>query len=580
VKRSRPGILAVRTVNDYRRRDVFGFLGVRYYLDNSVSGSDEWAKRVSISLAMTKSQPGYFNAEHFKEQTEEGGIEHRSLFIPAPNECLAEEVLLAECARRPRVFGNPDCVYSYSLNEPDSRTGAFLPYTHGLQRRQAAIAKACAAVPNGIVRYTDIKKFYPSVDIKLARAAWNRHCREAGFPEKLGRLGERLIEGHAASGLQAKPAILTGPMFSQLLANLVFRDIDRELSSRLPVAYFRYVDDIALVGEKRAVDHSLSVVRERIASLGLMLHDDGSPKNVEVPCSEWLPSRDDFTEKRGGISWMRLIGNLKRYLLQHPEDTELLHNAFLQEGFRIPVRDYSSVIREQDFAHQMLRYAPWNWFRRKAQSLSVPTIVQLAKGLRNRLDDEFQQILQGAASLTGYERKRRISKLRYCIARLVYLAPESRLLSLASDADALPELFFHAQVMQAVASRRIDRILAMGVNAAQATAQPLRAAGGEAISMTSTFQKAKEQSLAVFLMNGVTVRHPTLKQKPESELIRFASLGADRRMMRSDDAFLREVACLHGISKEPRHMGVFDFAFDEDEALSMDAVTQLQQSIT
>ncbi len=580
MKRSRPGILAVRTVNDYRRRDVFGFLGVRYYLDNIASRSDDWAHRVSISLAMTKSQPGYFNAEHFKEHTEDGGIEHRSMFIPAPNECVAEEVLLAECANRLNVFGNPDCVYSYSLNKPDSRSGAFLPYTYGLQRRQTAIAKACEAVPNGIVRYTDIKKFYPSVDIELARAAWNRHCREAQFPEGLTCLGGRLIEGHAASGLQANPAILTGPMFSHLLANLVFRDIDRELSSSLPVAYFRYVDDIALVGEKCAVAHALSMVRERVTSLGLMLHEDGSPKNVEVPCSAWLTSRDDFTERRGGISWMRLIGNLKRYLLQHPEHKELLHNAFLQEGFRIPVRDYSSVIREQDFAHQMLRFAPWNWFRRKAQSLSVPVIVQLAKGLRSRLDVEFQQILEGAASLTGYERKRRISKLRYCIARLVYLAPEERLLSLASGAAALPELFFHAQVMQPVASRKIDRILAMGTNAAQATAQPLRAAGGEAISMSTSFQKAKEQSLAVFLMNGVSVQHPMLIQSPESELIRFASLGADRKTMRSDNAFLREVACLHGISDEPRHVGVFDCAFDEDEALSMDAVTQLQQSIT
>src|SRR5205823_5138810 len=94
------------------------------------------------------------------------------------------------------------------------------------------------------------------------------------------------------------------------------------------------------------------------------------------------------------------------------------------------------------------------------------------------------------------------------------------------------------------------------------------------------FQKAKEQSLAVFLMNGVTVNRPTPIQVPESEWIRFGTIGTDQALMKSDNPFLREIACLHGISHGPRHVSVFDHAFDEHEALTMDAVTQLQQSIT
>ena len=577
---SRPGVLAVRAVNDYRRRDVLGFLGVRYYLDSIAARSDDWARRVSTALVMTRSHAGYFNAEHFKEHTEAGGIEHRAMFIPGPNECLAEAALLAECAKHPNVFGNPDCVFSYALNEPRSRTGTYLSYTIGLRKRQTAIGMACEAVPDGIVRYTDIKKFYPSVDVALAHATWERHCGEARLDDTFRRLGEKLIDGYGSSGMQPKPALLTGPMFSHLLANLVFRELDRELTRSLPTAYFRYVDDIALVGTKGDVNQALRIVRDRVASLGLTLHEDDSPKNLEVSSRDWLPSRDDFNEKRGGVSWMRLIGNLKRYLLQHSEHKEFLHDAFLQEGLRIPVSDYSSVIREQDFAQQMLRFAPWNWFRRRAQSLSVPMIVELATKLRDRLGVDFSRLIDGAESLTGYERKRRLSQLRYCIARLVYLASEKQLVLMARDVSAMPELFFHAQVMQAVASRKVDRILAMGTNAAQATAQPLRAAGVEAISTTSVFQKAKEQSLAVFLMNGVTVQRPAPTQSPESELIRFASLGADHGMMKSGNAFLREIACLHGISAEPRHISMFDRAFDEDESLSMDAVTQLQQSVT
>lgn len=580
MKKSRPGILAVRTVNDYRRRDVFGFLGVRYYLESSVSRSDEWARRVATTLAITKSKPAYFTAEHFKDYTEQSGIEHRSLFIPGPNECVAEEVLLAECAKHKKVFDNPDCVYSYALSDPTSRNGAFLPYMIGLRKRQADIAKACEATPNGVVLYTDIKKFYPSVSVELARAAWTKHCGQARLTKELVRLGECLIEGHATSGLQGKSALLTGPMFSHLLANLVFRDLDREMSNILPATYFRYVDDITLVGERSDVARALDVVKERCSSLGLELHGEGSPKTMEVLCQAWLPSRHDFSDKSHPQSWMRLVGSLKRFLLQHSEQSELLHEALIQEGFRIPVRDYSTVIREQDFTSRIIQLAPWNWFRRKAQGISLQSIGDLAKELRSRFDNEFQQLLQGAEELAGYERKRRLSKLRYCIARLVYLAPEDRLLSLSSEAASIPELFFHTEIMKAVASRNIDRVLAMGTNAAQATAQPLRAIGTEALATSITFQKAKEQSLAVFLMNGVVVQRPQSFQDEESQLIRFANVGADRGMMKSENAFIREVACLHGIAERPRHTGVFEIAFDEDEALSMDAVTQLQQSVS
>lgn len=577
---SRPGVLAVRTINDYRRREIIGFLGVRYYLDSTATRSDDWARLVAPDLVMTRKQPIYFHAEHFKEKSESGKIEHRSIFVPEPNECLAEAALLAECAKHPKIFGNPEYVFSYALNHYECRNGTFLPYTDGLRKRQAAIAKACEAAPNGIVRYTDIQKFYPSISIELAHRSWDEHCRKAHLSEMWYQLGAKLIEGYKTSSMQSKPSLLTGPMFSHLLANLVFRQIDQALSTNLPVRYFRYVDDITLVGKSDDVALSHEIVKERLAVLGFILHGEESPKTLEVPCSEWLASRNDFAIERGSVTWMQLIGNLKRYLLQYPEQRENLHRALRSEGFRIPVRNYSSIIRERDFAISLQRLAPWNWFRRKVRHLSIEGIVDLAKRLRDRLDNDFHQLNYGVSNLTGYERKRRLSKLRYCVARLIYLSADERLQSLADITRAIPELFFHTEVMCAVASCKIDHILSMGTNAAQATAQPLKVVGKAAFSTSRLFQTAKEQSLAVFLINGVTVDRPKPDQVPESELIRFATNGADKSAMSSTNPFLREIACLHGLSSAPRHIEMFDRVFDEDETLTMDAVTQLQQSVT
>jgi hypothetical protein len=576
----RPGVLAVRAINDYRRRDIFGYLGLRYYLDNTAARSDEWAQRVAFDLVMSRYNPGYFNAEQFKDASEGGQIRHRYMSIPGPNEALAEAALLAECAKHPGAFGNPACVYSYALNDHESRKGTFLPYITGLRQRQVEIARACETTPSGVVRYTDIKKFYPSVSVDVARAAWQRRSQLAELARPFRELGEKLLDDYVRAGRQEKHSILTGPMFSHMLANLVFRELDDDFSANLPAKYFRYVDDIILVGNPGDVARSFSVVRDKIASLGLEFHLEKSSKNLEVACSWWLVSRDDFSEGQADVSWMRLIRDLKQFLILQPEQREELHKMFLEHGFRIPVRDYSVATREPDFLDRILRFAPKNWFRRKAQAVTPAQLINQATRLRDHLDGEFRQLFDGAEVLTGFERKRRQTKLRYCAARLVYLAHQDGLRSLGELAAAIPELFFHSRVLLAVSDHNVDRVILMGPNAAQAAAQPLKAAGGEVFTSHREFQPAEEQSLAVLLMNGLKVHRPRPTKEPESETIRFAASGTDAPMMRSTDTFLREIACLHGISSEPRHSGMLDRAFDEDESLAMDAVEQLQQSVS
>ncbi len=576
----RPGILAVRAINDFRRRDILGYLGLRYYLDNTAARSDDWARRVAVDLVMSRSTPGYFNAEHFKEVSEDGRIHHRYMSIPGPSEALAESALLAECAKYPNVFGNPACVYSYPLNREESRSGTFLPYIADLRRRQLEIASACAAARSGVVRYTDIKKFYPSVSVDVTLPAWRRHCDLAKVAARFRELGEKLLDDYGKASNRGERGLLIGPMFSHVLANLVFREFDHDFSANLPAKYFRYVDDIALVGTSDDVARSLSIVGGRIASLGLHLHEDDSPKNLEVPCSAWLVSRDDFREQRSGVSWMALIGGLKQFLVLHPEQRGELQGMFLQQGFRVPLMDYSIAARERDFLHKMLRIASENWFRRKALAETPAQLVNRAIKLRDRLESTFHRLFEEAVVLEGFERKRRLPKLRYCAARLIYLSQEDRLRSLGGLAAEIPQLFFHAQVMLAVSGQSLDRVIEMGTNAAQATAQPLKAAGVEASTTNKAIEEAHEQSLAVFLMNGLKVRRPRPTQLPESEIIRFATDGTEPSMMKSPDAFLREIACLHGVSSEPRHAGMLDRAFDEDESLAMDAVEQLRQSLS
>lgn len=581
MKRLRPGILAVRAVNQYRRRDVFAYLSLRYYLDNAAACTDQWAKQVAIDLVLGRTDLPYLQVPHFKETNERGEIVHREIYLPGANEALAEAALLAECRNHKGIFSNPDHVFSYEVNEGDDRTGIFVPYFVGLRARHDRIAAACDAEPNGIVRYTDIKKFYPSISSERALSVWRRYADRANLATPMREVADKLLQDHAklSQENQAGMGILTGPMLSHLIGNLVLRDIDEYCAKSLPVKYFRYVDDITLVGSREAVSRAAEEIQSRLLDIGLMVHGDDSPKTIEVRASEWLTARDDFSESRRDISWSSLIGDLKKFLLLNPEGCSDLRQVFRETGFRIPVLDYSNAVFEGGYLERVSFFARRVWYRRKSQAVSIESLVSQARYLRTRYRDEFVLLAEQLGSANTFQKKRRIPKLRYRAGRLVYLSNDATLDDLSLLTIEIPELHFHAQVMRAVATGNVDRVLACGTNAVQAAAQPLRAAGKTANVTRAELTPAEVQSLAVLLLNGVTVERPdTLSEK--THLMDVALSGGSISLMKQSEPFVREIACLHGITDRPRHPEILESVFDRDEVLAWDAIDQLQQSVS
>ena len=578
-KRERPGVLAVRAVNQYRRRDVLTYLALRYYLDNDAARTDQWAREVATDLVLTRSKPAYFQALHFKDLSQREGIDHRQMLLPGANEALAEAALLAECANHPQAFGNPACVFSYPLNSGDDRSGIYEHYSKGLRNRHDAIAKACDETPDGVVQYIDLKKFYPSIAISTAQEVWRGSADSARLGSRWHALGDKLLADHGSASAD-KPSILTGPMFSHLIANLVLRPLDDEFASNASVRYFRYVDDITLVGTGKHVSQALREIRDRVDSLGLAVHDDQSPKSLRLSSGEWLIGRGDFHDSRRQISWMTFIGDLKRFLLANPDAQDQLRKTFTNAGLRIPVRDYSSAIFESSYLERIGKWAKCVWFRKKARSVSVDSLLNQALWLRGAYEGEFITLMNGFQKASAYDRKRCIPKLRYRAGRLSYLATDDSLVALAEQADSIRDLHLQSTVMAAVASGRIDPLLRLGTNAAQAAAQPMRAGNKAASFQTRDLSDAESQALAVFRLNGVDIGDKAEKFVEETELLSFAQHGASSALMKSSDPFISEFACLHGISERPRHTAILESVFDEDEQLAMDAVDQLGQSLS
>ncbi len=574
----RPGTIAVRAVNQYRRRDIFVYLGLRYYLENIATRSDGWARRIASDLVKTRpSSLCYRKAHHYKELDEHGNPKHRPMGIPGANEALAEAALLAECSKHPKHFGPLSCVFSYILATKNSRDGIFEPYIRGLCLRQDAVSRACVLNPRGLVQYLDIQKFYPSISIEMAITAWNKHSQAANLDPEFNALGVKIIKDHQQAEILGEEGIVTGPMFSHFLGNLVLRDLDVRLASDLPVKYFRYVDDMILVGGKGAVEAATKHIIDQLQKLGFRVHGADSEKWMQVPTEKWLDGKDDYHSSNRSPSWKTLIGDLRTFLLLNPTMRERLRDELRAEEFRLPIPDYSGSVREVSYLNRLIELAKKyrSWYSRTKSSVTLTSLLTDARSLRAQYEEEFPRKFAEALQAVGYDKKRILPKLRHLAGKLIYLGSESYLRSCYAEAIDYPELHLHGRVMEAVVTRQLDKLLPMGFNVAQAAAQPLAAVGGTVTIGSQPLGEAATQSLAVLCLNGVQISDLNETENADPELIKFSCHGSDLALMSSSDPSLRELACLHGLSKTPRHQQMLYTAFDGDEEIAFDAIEQL-----
>lgn len=575
----RDSILAIKALNQYRKRDVIPYLGLRYYLNNISARRDRWIQEISCSLVQKQSKTAYIKTYHFKEESNDGYI-YRDIYLPTPNEALAETALLNELSKL-EVFKSQPYVYSYYFADKTDKVGVFKPYFNGLKARQKAIAQACHDPSDKIVLYTDIKKFYPSIQAEDALTVWKEYSEKSMLSEEYVQLGEKLLANYKTvcdQDTSAGRGILTGPLFSHVIANLLLDKIDKEMHQLTNGKYWRYVDDITLLGSENEVLNWRKKLQELLDELGLKLHS--GEKDFRLSSDDWLESENDF-ESSLGIEWISLIADTKRFLIANPSHSSIgkLTRAFRDKDIRLPLLDYSQAVKE---SHYLQRFKDWvnaysmnNWSLKKVKRIDIEHLLCSVEIAKKSLQKELDELLSKPIPHTPYERKRRIPKLRFLSGRLLFLVNSEELKMLAERLSDYPELSLLIQVMLAVATRDVTAILKMGSNATQAAAQLLRVRDDPLTFNIKIMDDIIDQSLAILTFNGI--KYQCNDEKQPSELRQFSLAYNQSKLMSSEDGFIREIACLHGMG-EPRHSSLLDQAFDRDEELALDVINQLQNS--
>lgn len=384
------------------------------------------------------------------------------------------------------------------------------------------------------------------------------------------------LHGEAPDGESGH--ILTGPMLSHLIGNLILRDIDEEMAGN-KVAYFRYVDDITLVGDPRDVESAVSMLEDRLDDLGLRMHGRNSDKYLEVSSKDWLKGEHDFAD--GNVSdvpsWKTLIGDLKHFLVLRPERREDLIAALKSEDIRLPVPDYAVEVSERGYMERFTALFETGWRKLRQPPPSIRDLIGQAVRVREASFSDASNLLEQMHSADAFLKKRLLPKIRYRFGRLAYLGQRRQLTDLAKQSRTFHSLTFQRVVATAIGSNDLGEVLAYGANAAQAVAQPLLMQNQRVAMPSAPIDQVGMQAVAVLQMNGVIAAGAGLGEQA-SELLRFAERGSNRQVMRSGEPWLREVSCLHGVSEKPRHRATLSTAFDEAEEIVLDAIEQGHQS--
>lgn len=148
--------------------------------------------------------------------------------------------------------GNLAKYFSHLNNYHDS---LYKHYTNGLNKRFLSIQKACRDERNEEVIYLDVKSFYPSINLSAIEKVWSEACVDSNIPELYRKLGQSFIEKYKITQTDIKnPGLLIGAMFCHLLANFYLKEIDRTMKAITSNRYWRYVDDIVIIGNKEEIE--------------------------------------------------------------------------------------------------------------------------------------------------------------------------------------------------------------------------------------------------------------------------------------------------------------------------------------
>ena len=553
--------LMVRSLNETRLLHPPTYVASRLLADSIASeAASGWTPEAVLRKFPLQRTPRLFEIVRLKKAPPGQQLEYRQYLIPSPMTSLAEAIALSELATT-APFQKSNRVFSHLWPRSPDYPYNFQYYLSGLKRRNRAIAAAFRRDPARIAVVTDIRRFYPSIRHDLLRDRFYSALDQSDVAVPVRDTAGMLLH-HITAHFKGR-GIATGPEFSHTLANVLLAQADRDLETRYPQSYFRFVDDMILLVDRRDQNSASQRIAAVLGDLGLELNAD---KTDVVSSEEWLghgpPYRPATRE-----SFQALVFRLKLYIALRPHRFGELSSAFAAEGFNIPLGRIRTASRAGRFRKAVELYHQRGWKVVLEALLDTPaSLARSAHQLRVNFLSRLSSLAAVAVPDGPTRRKWHVNRILFLTNRLLYLTPISEWGLITEAISDLPELAETNALLRLLRSGDVSTLLNMPGPAVTAAASLLHQIEGPRgqVELPSNLTFPQIHSASILLLFGVA-RGPVEGALQTSESARdflaFCSGQSRAVRARNDFTYLDEIQSVQII---PNHDDFMEERLERD----------------
>ncbi|RYZ80907.1 MAG: RNA-directed DNA polymerase, partial [Proteobacteria bacterium] len=286
-----------------------------------------------INQVTIRKSPRIMDLKRFKNKDGDQ-FRYRKYSIPSPSSALADCYAIA-VLQHAGVLLRRDYVFSYRPPGNDEYTRSFEYFSSGYKERNTAVEIALSQ-GDSVAIIADLRNFYPSVD---ANAAADRLLQMLMVSKKTSKRDAAVVFASARRCFSAPDqdghiGLRVGPEMSHVLADLSLESLDNDLKNKFPGRYFRYVDDIVIVVEKRSVAEASRSLYEAIDRSGFSRSEE---KDAEVGREEWVGHNSVAIGDGSTNDYMaHLKFRIKMFLAKNPDQLKSLRVSFADAGIFLP----------------------------------------------------------------------------------------------------------------------------------------------------------------------------------------------------------------------------------------------------
>lgn len=449
---TRVDILCIRALNHLRKIHIPSYVGLRLMLNSfkEKERRDKIILNYMLKYGITHKEP-YFKEYKIFKSYKDGEIIHRECVTPSPTAALIESYII-DIISRDNTFAQSGCVYSYQFSHKNSGSN-FQYYFDGYEKRNRAIHNALISNKDSVVLLFDIEKFYPSIDSGKALESFFNILAAS----EIDKTNKKNIEIIIKKMFGDKAGVPIGPALSHLIASYTLQTLDAKAQNMFGGLYFRYVDDIAVIVPKNAIDIATSEIISLIEDAGFKVNVE---KTQYATCSEW--GNDVFLDKNLREDLSSFWGSIYLKFLLYGEISEGLTAKFIELGFSIPFHS----MKLQSKNPLLVRF--YNYFFKYKVSISDRIFKSLmirddkfidnALRIRDRAFIELEKLCLKEIS-NPIEQKKVNSAIRFLLSRLLYIMPINNYNELMTTVPKTDDYFAQRCIISDVLNNEIKETL-------------------------------------------------------------------------------------------------------------------------